>query len=429
MKVESLHAFKVTSAAAAGPAVHVVVARDLAEAASLVRDRLDARFQVQRLDLIAPALVLHDSDGARRRRKPVTAPAQATPPPQSRPVPEPTTRRLRRRDQLVAALQDHGRPMHVSEIAAALDTNQNNASNAITDALKHGLVRRIGSRTGLVELVHQGAATAVEPAPPEPTLDRPLLRRDRLVQLLIEQGETLHIDAIAMCFDTNLGNAHSIVRDAVRHGLVRRVGSRSGLVELAQQGIEQQPVEATKPPAGKRQPAKPAPRKKKRGGPSHADRLVQLLRDRGEPVHLDAIVQVLGTTRGTVQEVIRHAAKAGRVRRVGSRTGLVALPAAAPSEPVQEEPQRPEAPVLPPAASEEAPTGRQAAPVPASSAGLAARVLAALEAADGWCTAREVAAALGCRPREIGNGLALLVERGVVDRRCDGDGPAAYRCR
>ena len=228
----------------------------------------------------------------------------------------------------------------------------------------------------------------------------------------------MHRMEIAAALDTNINNANNAITDALKHGLVQRVGRRSGLVELVQQGTEQQPAKdtttTTKLAVGKKQPAKPTPRRKKRGGTSHADRLVQLLHERGEPVHLDDFVEHLGTTRPTVQEVIRHAAKAGRVRRVGSRSGLVALPeqgaVAEVAEPAREAPLSTQAPVL-----------------PASSAGLTARVVAALEARAGWMTAKDVAAALGCRPREAGNALALLVERGVVERRRDGDGPAEYR--
>ena len=367
MPIESLMAYKVTFDVQAGRKIHVVAARDIAEAAATVLRRLPS-VQVQTLELIAPALV--DDGGAARRR--VEPAASSTPRPSAAPATKTgTTRKPRRRDQLVTALQDHRGPMHRVAIAEALGTSLNNAGNAITDALKHGLVRRVGSRTGIVELVQvEGAAVSVEPT----------TRRKK------------------------------------------KAGKKTA----------PKPAVEPKKTAGKKKAAKTTSTKKRRrrGGLSHADRLVQLLRERGEPVHLDDLVQVLGTTRPTVQEVIRHAAKAGRVRRVGSRTGLVALPAAAAAEPAREASQRSGARLpegTPAEATTEAPAPRQAAPVPASPAGLAARVVAALEEADGWVTGKDVAGAVGCRPREAGNALALLVERGLVERRRDGGGPATYR--
>lgn len=61
--------------------------------------------------------------------------------------------------------------------------------------------------------------------------------------------------------------------------------------------------------------------------------------------------------------------------------------------------------------------------------GIVTRVATVLGDTEGWDTAKDVASVLGCRPRETGNALAMLVERGVVERRRDGDGPAEYRSR
>jgi len=223
----------------------------------------------------------------------------------------------------------------------------------------------------------------------------------------------MHINEVADALSTNRNNASNAIADALKHGLVRRVGTRTGQVELVPESPELAP----------RPPIHAALMQRRR---SHADRLVGLLSDRGEPVHLDDIQACLGTSRGTVQEVIRQAVKTGKVRRVGSRTGLVALPEPAPQEPPEAAESASGSPgQAEPAAA--APAARETAPVPASSAGIAARVVAVLEGVEGWSTARDVAAVLGCRPREAGNALAQLVQRGAAERRRDGDGPNEYR--
>jgi hypothetical protein len=83
---------------------------------------------------------------------------------------------------------------------------------------------------------------------------------------------------------------------------------------------------AVAPPPAPTDPS-PSPKARRSRGksPSQAARLVALLCERGEAVHLDELVERLGTTRGTVQYVIYLAVKAGRVQRIGTRTGLVGL--------------------------------------------------------------------------------------------------------
>jgi hypothetical protein len=59
-------------------------------------------------------------------------------------------------------------------------------------------------------------------------------------------------------------------------------------------------------------------------------------------------------------------------------------------------------------------------------------VFDALAPLGGSVTAKDVAIQLGCRPREAGNALAVLMGGGLVERRV-GDGtprqPASYRLR
>lgn len=67
---------------------------------------------------------------------------------------------------------------------------------------------------------------------------------------------------------------------------------------------------------------------------------------------------------------------------------------------------------------------------PESLVRLQRRAYEALANQEGWGTAREIAAAVGGRPREAGNALAVLVDGGLAERRA-GDGtpdrPAGYR--
>ena len=57
---------------------------------------------------------------------------------------------------------------------------------------------------------------------------------------------------------------------------------------------------------------------------------------------------------------------------------------------------------------------------PAQLDGIQRRVFDALVDLGGAATAKEVAGVLGCRPREAGNALTLLVDGGLAER-ADGD--------
>ena len=315
-------------------------------------------------------------------------------------------------------------------------------------------------------------------APPKPAsgATAPPPRRLQLVALLEQRGGPIHIAEVATGLGVTPGNAGNVVADAVRHGLVRRVGSRTGRVELVGGDAVVKPEVPATPKVGA-SAAAPPEAKKKRGGPSHADRLVELLRQRAEPVHLDELVTHLDTTRGTVQEVIRAAAKAGRVRRVGSKTGMVVLAEVG-------KPEASEGDATTPAKRRDPTRARQVLQVlrrrggsatvsaiatslgtddkkakaaidqavlrrwvrhlddgriglmpammaglekppadPAKLTGVQKRVFDVLENLKAPATAKEIAERLGVRPREAGNAAAVLVESALAERVEGGDKP------
>jgi predicted transcriptional regulator len=270
MNTENLSAYTVTSSMPgdASAKVHVVVAHDIAEAAAVAQRMLAPARRVESLEVFAPVLgVAAGSPVALRLQR-----SSASPPPSLSP------QKARKRK-----------------------------AAAPTPPKTGGGKPPVKARAKLV------SGRSTRPA---------IRRRDQLAAALAEHGSPMHIDAIAVALSTNRANANNVISDALRYGLVQRVGSRTGMVDLVDRQQQAAPKEmrkrGTKPPASRR-------KKKSRVGPSHADRLLQLLRERGAPVHLDQIVERLATTRGTVQVVIRAAAKAGVVRRLGSRTGLVEL--------------------------------------------------------------------------------------------------------
>ena len=150
-------------------------------------------------------------------------------------------------------------------------------------------------------------------------------------------------------------------------------------------------------------------------GLSRGEQLVAALRARGGEAHITDPAGDLDTNRGNAENVVRAAAKAGLVERVGRRSGRVrlSLNAAVGSANAAQEQPRP-------------------AVDPAELPGIQRRVWSVVSDRRTWSTAREVANELGCRPREAGNALALLVDGGLVDRQLgDGtpDSPARYRAR
>ncbi len=188
-----------------------------------------------------------------------------------------------------------------------------------------------------------------------------------------------------------------VVAQGVEQDLLRRVGSRTGLVELMDAAGGPPPLKNPRiVQAALRRPNRP------QQGPSHKQRLVDFLGQHDGPVHMLEIAGHLGLRRDHADNVVWSAVKAGLVRRVAYRTGLVEL------------------------------VKGQVEVDPSTLTGIQRRVFDALVTLEGWSTAKGVAGALGCRPREAGNTLALLVEVGLVDRR-RGDGtpgdPSRYLVR
>lgn len=158
----------------------------------------------------------------------------------------------------------------------------------------------------------------------------------------------------------------------------------------------------------------PLPRSKRLKGPraeggrsprrTRVQQLVDLLVARGGEAHVSEIEVSLGVSNEHAQNVMRMACRAGLAERVGSRTGRVRLVGAAGVErsldPSSADRVEPTAPMT-------------AVPQPPTS-GLGLRVWSALVELGGSRTASEVAGVLGCRPREAGNSLALLVAEGLV---------------
>ena len=183
------------------------------------------------------------------------------------------------------------------------------------------------------------AAPQAEPPGPAPALPSPTIaprstRRDQLLTLLRRHDSPLHLEAIARALDIKRGHADEVARQAIKAGLVRRVGSRTGKIELVDAvAVETPSVEAVP----KVSPAT-APKKAKRSAsPTRVDRLVAFLETRPGAVHATEIAEALATTRGNADSAMRAGVRAGLVRRVGSRTGLVQLVATTdPSRPVAE---------------------------------------------------------------------------------------------
>ncbi len=208
-------------------------------------------------------------------------------------------------------------------------------------------------------------------------------RAEQLVGLLEDGGGEAHLDDLQGAFATSRANAQNIVRAGIDAGLVERVGSRTGRVRLV--GVELPEVSAAF-----------VPKELSRG-----EQLVWLLREMGGEAHVEEVAVGLGTSRTNAQNTIRSCVDAGIAERVGVKTGRVrlvktALPTAAkPAEP---------------ATGSAEGSSTQQPPL----SGLRLRVWTALGTLGGARTAAEVAAELGCRPREAGNALKLLVLEGRV---------------
>ena len=450
MALHPTFAFKVIIEAGDQRREHIVAGCDLAEAAVTAQERMPSGGRVIRMVelgklLAAPAVevfqvasttaaahgktttaapeIREDAStagqrqgGSSRRRK-ATAALQGAgdPAPASQSVPQQGTRR----DQLLALLRDHdGGPVHREVIAQALGVSLVHGDKLARNAIRDGLAERVGSRSGLVRLVEGAGVTKVLELEPvvantsttsasTPTESRTTgpTRVEQLIALLNERRGQVHITEIADALGTTRGNADNVVRAGIRTGLVARAGSRTGLVRLAKAAAEPAPAAEPVPEVS---PALAPKKVKPPTGPTRVDRLVVLLEARQGAVHVTDIAEALSMTRGNVDSTVLAGVRAGLVRRVGQRAGLVEL--AAPPSALDGVPGTPgdRGVTTTPAVLELL----EAAQID----GLQQRVYDALVELDGPATAKEVALQVGCRPREAGNALALLVEGGLVER-------------
>ena len=386
-------AYRVTTEGGDGEAaVHVVVARDLVEAVTFVRDRMKLAGEVQTVELLGPAVVAEHgvapATPKTRARTPKSAPSK----PVQKAAPPKTPRRL----QLVALLEGRDGPMHVSEVAAGLGVKLGNAGNVISDAIRHGLVRRVGSRTGRVELVG-GKDRAVEPEPPQApapqtsaaTLKRKKKRRgpshaDRLVELLGQRAEPVHLDELVTHLDTTRGTVQEVIRAAAKAGRVRRVGSKTGMVVLAEVGKPEASEDNTTTPAKRREPTR-------------ARQVLQVLRRRGGHATASHIATSLGTDDKKAKAAIDQAVQRRWVRHLDDgRIGLMPAMMAGLEKPPDDAPKLSE---------------------------VQKRVFNVLQDFRTPATAKEIAVKLGVRPREAGNAVAVLVEKALAERVGGGDTP------
>ncbi len=148
-------------------------------------------------------------------------------------------------------------------------------------------------------------------------------------------------------------------------------------------------------------------------GGTRAQQLALLLDREGRPLHIDEIASAFATSTANAHNITRAALDAGFIERVGSRTGKVRRVVArkAPRPKPTPGPKPPPRPAPAPK--------RELSP-------FMRRVLKGLRAIGAAGTAKDVATYLGCRPREAGNALALLVEAGRVTKDASVT-PTSYR--
>jgi len=213
-------------------------------------------------------------------------------------------------------------------------------------------------------------------------------RRDQLLALLRERGGPVHVSEIARSLGISRPHASGVAIKASRAGLAWRLRAGTGYYHQALDvgGPPPELIDAT--------PERPRTRKARS---TRQDQLVALLLQRGGPVHLDEVAEELGFKRVNADVLASRAVKAGIVQRVGRLSSRIALP------------------------------NWQQHPPPD---GIQRRAYNALVKLADWSTARQVAGVLGCRSREAGNALTLLVKAGLVDRRRGGGTtvePSRYR--
>ncbi len=327
-------AFLVTIDASGTAKKYVALARDLPDAAKQavlrVRAAGDAPSRVTSIQWLAPALMGHEAHKAAPLvQVSASAPAQAarstgkgrekTAASTSGAKHKPKARGSTRAEQLVALLGDNGGQMHVQQIAAGLQVNVVNAQNAVASALKRGLVRRMGKRSGLVALVSdepKQVQTSSRSRSGGPT------RQQQLLGLLKSRREPLHVSAIAAALGITGANTNNLVAAAARRGLVQRGPRGAGLVGLPGQDLE--PALAADGRASRPSRAFKVP-----PGTTRAQQLVLLLRERGPRLHVGEVAGALGITRQHTNNVASRAVASGWVARVEGERGIVELGARA----------------------------------------------------------------------------------------------------
>ena len=217
-----------------------------------------------------------------------------------------------------------------------------------------------------------------------------ITRVEQLVALLQERGGQVHLDQIAKALGTGKQNAQNVIAAGVKQGLVRRLGQRTGEVSLVQ-------AEAPSP-----QPAEPQVASTVSSGPTRAEQVVAFLHEHDGEAHITEIADALGTNAANAQNSVAAGVKQGLVRRVGSRSGRVALITAGEKEPEAQPSVRPE-----------------------DLEGFQRQVYDALREIGKPATAKEIASRVGGRPREAGNVAALLVSARLA-RRVGDERPARY---
>jgi|GEM_PF-3587924 len=236
----------------------------------------------------------------------------------------------------------------------------------------------------LVDIAAPTEASARRPAPtqldPVPAGRAGSSRAEQLVSFLQQRGGRAHLRGIAEALSTSTANAQNVIAAAVKKGLVERAGQRTGLVVLAKASEESAPA----PPPSL-------------AGLSRAEQVSEVLRRNNGEAHVSVIAEELDTSVLNARNCTAAAVKSGLVHRVGRRSGRVRLVKAALAE------------VVP-----EAITPRT--PKPAELTGILRRVYTAMVRLDAPATAKEIAAVLGCRPREAGNAAVLLTDSGLVVR-------------
>jgi len=258
--------------------------------------------------------------------------------------------------------------------------------------------------TALIAETSKETATALPPAENAPGPARESLggvrlsRVEQLLAFLDRIGGEAHVRDIALTLATNPANAQNVVSAAVRQGKVERVGLRTGIVRRVMADDHGGRTVTTSSPD---RPATAGIDKQK---PSRVEQLLELLDRSGGVAHMGDIALHLVTNVPNAQNVVRAAIGQGKVERVGLRTGIVRK------------------------AKDHRDTESEAlatSPARRPLDGIRLRVWRSLRLLEETRTAAQVARVLGCRPREAGNALALLVGEGRVkaDRA---QSPTAY---